>query len=339
MPVRRPLKRVGSDLRVMTAAEVTQIVNEVIRLYGNDPAVTLEVTEDAADGTVYEQKLGTLVDRRFNASPAATAAAPFPTPELPSYFTVNYIRVLQELNWRSSYPNRNRAGSPYAQHSYPMYYDENSNYIRAMSKADILDTFIEPAFQRLTNSSLNITDNAGTYFVSTSLSESDATLLSSTPIAQDTQGDITAYNAGDLPEDVDQINSGATISYYLHRFNTLPEASFTLPMVQFGSNGDFKVIDRTVFRSMLSDLMKYWAVDLADQTNTSIRYQFGTSTYLTSQGLSTRGTAITDTYALNYVERTDQDAPDPNATVYYAQNVPSGTPTVQSTNYLGIGLL
>jgi hypothetical protein len=152
MAVRRPLYRISGDLREMTSGEVREIVNEVIRLYGNDPGVTLEVTENFPDGSGFEQKLGTLSDNRLRASAAASASYRWPSPTAADYVTVQYSRTLQSLNWRSAFPYKDRSGSTYANHSYPVYYD-SSGFIKAMNWIDIRDTFIKPAIDRLTSRS------------------------------------------------------------------------------------------------------------------------------------------------------------------------------------------
>ena len=106
-----------------------------------------------------------------------------------------------------------------------------------------------------------------------------------------------------------------------------------LPVTMFGSNNDFKTLDKPKFRDMLLDIMQYWAWDPANATSTAIRYQYGDAAYLSGQGMNQRGSGITDTYTTNYFERTGQNAPDPNATEYYSQQVPTGVASVQSTNY------
>jgi len=342
MAVVRPMKRVGSDLGVMTSAEVTQIINECIRLYGNNPGVSLTVTSDAISDPLIEQKLATLIDRRLPAGPVATSSAPNPgTGTAPSYISVNYINTLQRYEWgvanSNNFPYKNRAGSSYQNYSHPVYYHSGSA-IQAMSWVDMLDTFIGPALTRLASGTTTPADNAGTYFVSTATSETDATLVSSTPIAKDTQSDISAFATGDLPEVEDQPDAGAEINWYLHRVNPSAEGPVPLPLTMFGDDGDFKTLDKPKFRDMLLDLMQYWAYDPSNSTSTAIRYQYGTSAYLAGQSMNQRGSGITDTYTINYVERTGQNAPNPNASAYYSQQVPTGTPTVQSTNYLGIGL-
>lgn len=346
MTVVRPMKRVGSDLRVMTSAEVTQIIDECIRLYGNNPGIRLDVTSDPASDA-FQLKLGTLIDRRLPAGSVGIDSVPTTgTGGIPSYISVNYINTLQIYAYGdNAFPYKNRIGSSYQNYSYPIYYDENSHYIRSMTWVDIYDTFINPALIRLASGTTTPADNAGTYFASTSTTETDATLVSSTPIAKDTVSDIDAFATGSLPETEDQPDAAAETNWYLHKVDVLPEASVPLPLTlyendraQYGIQHDFKTLDKPKFRDMLLDLMHYWAYDPTNSTDTSIRYQYGNSTYLSGLGMNQRGSGITDTYVTLYTERTDQNVPDPNATTYYSQYVPTGTPTVQSTNYLGIGL-
>ena len=347
MAVVRPLKRVGSDLRAMTSAEVTQIIDECIRLYGVDPGISLTVTPDAISDPLIESKLGTLVDRRLPAGPVSTSSSPGPTPgTAPSHLSVNYINTLQRYEWgvanSNSFPYKDRAGSSYRNYSHPVYY-HSGGAIQAMSWVDMYDTFINPALTRLASGTTTPADNAGTYFVSTATSETDATLVSSTPIAKDTISDYAAFAAGSLPEVEDQPDAAET-NWYLHRVNPAAEGPVPLPISIFGGatgfaqNHDFKTLDKPKFRDMLLDLMQYWAYDPANVYDTAIRYQYGSASYLSGLSMNQRGSGITDTYTVNYFERTGQNAPNPNATAYYSQQVPTGTPTVHSTNYLGIGL-
>ena len=341
MAIVRPMKRVGSDLRAMTSAEVTQIIDECIRLYGNNPGISLNVTSDAVSDPLIEQKLSTLIDRRLPAGPADISSSPNAgAGSAPSFIEVNYVNTLQRYEWgvanSNSFPHKNRGTSSYQNYSYPLFYDENAQYLRAMSWVDTYDTFISPALTRLATGTTIPAENAGTYFVSTATSETDASLVSSTPIAKDTISDVSEY-LDDLPEVEDQPDAAET-SWYLHRVDAAAEGPVPLPVTIFGSNDDFRTLDKPKFRDMLLDLMQYWAWDPANSTSTAIRYQYGTSAYLAGQNMNQRGSGITDTYTTSYFERTGQNAPDPNATEYYSQQVPTGTASVQSTNYLGIGL-
>ena len=341
MAVYRPLKRVGSDIQVMTEAEYNLIIDEVIRLYGTNPGVQLSVTSDSAAGS-YETKLGTLIEYRLQAGSAYTSSSPLTSPtgltDPPVYLPVSYGLTLQTLTWQSSFPYKDRPGSVYANHSHPVQYYGPGNSIQPGSWYSFYETFIAPALIRLaTGTSISSAEHAGTYFISTSQSETDATLISSTPIFTDTVSDYAAFASGSLPEALDQPDASTT-PFYLHRVDPLSQADFPLPLVLWGPDNQLKTIDRSVFQQMLLDFVRYWSVDFSNLTSTAIRYQYGSSAYLTTNGLVSRGTGLTDTYTSTYTERLDQNAPNPNATVYYAQNVPTASATVQTTKYLGIGL-
>ena len=340
MEVYRPLKRVGSDIQVMTEAEYNLIIDEVIRLYGTDPGVQLSVTSDAASGA-YESKLGTLIEYRLQAGSAISRSSPYSNPAgapVPTYLPVSYGLTLQTLAWQSSFPYKDRPGSVYANHSHPVQYYGPGNSIQPGSWYSFYETFIAPALTRLaTGTSISSGEHAGTYFISTSLAVADATLVSTTPVFTDTVSDYSAFASGSLPEATDQPDATVT-RFFLHRVNPPTQADFPLPLVLWGPVNQLKTIDRSVFQQMLLDFVRYWAVDYSNLTSTAIRYQYGSSSYLTTNGLVSRGTGLTDTYTSTYTERLDQNAPNPNATVYYAQNVPTATATVQTTKYLGIGL-
>ena len=340
MAVYRPLKRVGSDIQIMTEAEYNLIIDEVIRLYGTDPGVQLSVTSDSPSGS-YETKLGSLVEYRLQAGGAISRSFPYSnasTAPVPTYLAVSYDLTLQTYTWQSSFPYKDRPGSVYANHSHPVQYYGPGNSIQPGSWYSFYETFIAPALTRLaTGTSISRAEHAGTYFLSTSQSETDATLVSTTPIFRDTIADYSAFASGSLPEVQDQPDASST-PFYLHRVNPLPQSGFPLPLVLWGPDNQLKTIDRSVFQQMLLDFVRYWSVDYSNLTSTAIRYQYGTSAYLTANGLVSRGTGLTDTYTSTYAGRTGQNAPNPNATVYYAQNVPSGSASVQNTTYLGIGL-
>ena len=339
MAVIRPLKinEPTGDLQEMTSAEVQLLVNEVIRLYANDPGIVLTVTSGPDDGTGWQYKLGAVVDNRLQASPAASSGAPWPTPDAVSYKSVAYTETLLDMIWRYPFPYKDRAGSEYVNHSYPIFYNDPSGYIKAAGWQDMVDTFIKPALQSLAGTTLTPEAAGGTYFISTNTSETDATLVGSGVIARDTVADVNAFQTGSLPEDVDQPLNSFTVDYYLHKINAPAEFSFTLPAVMMADES-FKPIPKSVLRPMLLHLVQYWAVQGASQ-GIALRYQYGSSAFLTGEGMVTRGTGIGDTYTSASILRREQDFPDPNGTIYYAQHVPDGSPSLQTTTYLGVGLL
>ena len=83
MAYRRPLKLDGGNLRSMSSAEVNLIVDEVIRLYGNDPSVTMAV--DVGNGN-----LTSITEYRLTAGPRATSSGPTPPADPADYTSVTY---------------------------------------------------------------------------------------------------------------------------------------------------------------------------------------------------------------------------------------------------------
>lgn len=313
MAIRRPLKLDASNnLRDMTSAEVDLIIDETIRLYGSDPSVVLTVSSGSGN-------LSTLSETRSVAGALATGSSPWPSAPATSTTTVDYDNTLQTIG-TTGFPHR--GSTTYENYSYPVYRTV-LGHLKAMSKTDIYDTFIQPAIARLVSSSTT-ESQAGTYFISTSSSESGATLVSSTPIAVDTNADITAFASGSLPETIDQPDT--VTNFYLHRIDSGALVNYIPPMALKIDTNDLIASPKAGFQPMLLDLIKHHAAN-------TIRYDYYISTD-TSFGV-VRGTGITDTYTTGSTTRYEQ----PNPTTYYAQNVPSGTPTTQSVHYLRIGTI
>tara|TARA_B100001057_G_scaffold109881_1_gene107888 strand:- start:1367 stop:2380 length:1014 start_codon:yes stop_codon:yes gene_type:complete len=336
MAVVRPLivNEPSGDLRSMSEAQVQQLIDEVIRLYAIDPAIELSVTSAPDDGTIYQYKLSTLTDTRFQASSVATAGFPWPTPDVPSHKLIGYNETLLDMKWKYTFPYKDRAGSIYAGHSYPIYYSDSQNKLQAASLLDMVDTFIRPALQSISGNTLTPEAAGGSYFISTNTSESSATLVSSNPIYKDTISDIAAFASGNLPEDVDQPLNSATIDYFLHKIEA-PNPGFFVQPATILDDGSVKVIPREYFRAMMTHLIQYMTSLGSTTYGVALRYQYGTATFLSSQNMNTRGTGMTDTYTSSYTQRYEQPY---GGNTYYSQNVPTGTPAVQTTRYLGVGL-
>ena len=87
MAVRRPVKWNGTGFIDLSSGEMTAIQNEVVRLYGANPSVTLSVVSSGGS-------LGTMSDTRLQAGTGTTDATDFDTEaelEDVSTVTVNYI--------------------------------------------------------------------------------------------------------------------------------------------------------------------------------------------------------------------------------------------------------
>jgi hypothetical protein len=306
MAVRTPLKLDGSNLKEMSAGEITAIQTEAIRLYGLNPSVTLSVV--ASGGS-----LGTISDTRLQAGAGTTDPVDYDTPaETPdvSTVTVNYSKMNQtydtsEVSWTD------------ASYSYPLYYDAGD--LREMTATDFADTFIYPAIDSLTTGSTG-TAQAGTYFISTSSSVAGATLVSATPVFTDTRANAAAYTASGIPETQDQPTT--ITNYYLHRVNSAAAAGHQLPICYTKSGTNLYQTPSATFETALQSMMRYYAAEI---TGTKISYNInGTG--------NNRGTAMTDTklnsstYLTRFVNTDD----------YRTQEVPSGTATTISTYYLRV---
>ena len=319
----------------MSSAEVNLIVDEIIRQYGNNPSVT--ITVDPGNGN-----LATITDNRLTAGPMATSSSPNPSADPADFTSVVYDNTYSFANDPTELanfinsefganPTRNSmSGGIYSNFSYPVYIT-GSGDIQSMNNADMYDTFYAPALEKLVLGTTTSEGQAGTYFISTSTSETDATLISATPVAIDTKADITAFGSGSLPEDDDQPET--VNSFYLHRIDPVAGVDYVPPLSIKIDENNLQVFPAASFQPMLSDMIRYHALATS---GTALRYEYYVSGS-SPAGFNTRGTGITDTYDNTYSIRYDQNAPNPSATAYYAQNVPSGTPSVQSTQFLNIG--
>ena len=187
-----------------------------------------------------------------------------------------------------------------------------------MSKQDMLDTFIHPAIDLLTNASTG-TDQGGTYQISTSASLSGNTAVSGTAVFVDTRANTGAYTSGSIPETLDQ---PTTInSYYLQRINGV-DNSYTLPIIIDSSN-HLQVSPEVTFETLLKNMVKYSAVN---DTGFTISYSINGSG-------NNRGSGMVDTRldgSGNYQTRFV------NANDYRAQEFPNGTAQTISTYFLKI---
>ena len=178
MAIRSPLKNDSGNVKEMSSAEVTQIVNQIVYQYSLNPSVSLSVVSSGGS-------LGTITDTRLQAGAMSQTNTSFP-PESstaePSVVTVNYDKVSQTI---ASVSPTGDTGK-----TWPAYYNA-SGHIQAMNLQDVKDTFLHPAIDLLTSASTT-TQQAGTYTLATSTSLSGSTLVSSTPIFVDTRADTSA---------------------------------------------------------------------------------------------------------------------------------------------------
>ena len=287
MAIRRPVKWDGSGITDLTSLEMSSIQNEVIRLYGANPSVTLSVVSSGGS-------LGTLADTRLQAGTGQTDATDFPTAgelEDVSTITVNYSKIDESV---SSVALDN------AGFSWPLY--RATGGLRAMTETDFYDTFIDPAMTLLTgNDSTTLT--AGTYTISSSSTLSGATEVSgsATAIFTDTRADATAYTAAGLLETRDQPTN--VQSYYLHRWNAASELNFTKVISHAIGSTDATWLSKTNFRTQLGSGIRHFMAQ-------AVTYNYSSGT---SRGTAMLNTARTSGKLLQYQVDVDD---------YRAQEVP-----------------
>jgi len=305
MAVRTPLYNNSGNMQQMTTAMVTEIVKQTVYQYSTDPSVVLSVVSSGGN-------LTGLSDTRLQAGSQSTSVTSAPaegTTAEPSTVTVSYDKITSTSTGGSDTTDSGK--------TFPVYLDGLNN-IQAMSKQDMLDTFIHPAIDLLSSASTTV-DQAGTYQISTSSSLSGNTAVSGDAVFVDTRANTSAYTSGSIPETLDQ---PTTInSYYLQRINGT-DTSYTLPMIIDGSN-HLQISPEATFETLLKNMVKYSAVN---DSGFTISYSINGSG-------SNRGSGMIDTRldgSGNYQTRFV------NADDYRAQEFPNGTAQTINTYYLKI---
>ncbi len=305
MAVRTPLYNNSGNMQQMTTAMVTEIVKQTVYQYSTDPSVVLSVVSSGGN-------LTGLSDTRLQAGSQSTSVTSAPaegTTAEPSTVTVSYDKITSTSTGGSDTTDSGK--------TFPVYLDGLNN-IQAMSKQDMLDTFIHPAIDLLSSASTTV-DQAGTYQISTSSSLSGNTAVSGDAVFVDTRANTGVYTSASIPETLDQ---PTTInSYYLQRINGT-DTSYTLPMIIDGSN-HLQISPEATFETLLKNMVKYSAVN---DSGFTISYSINGSG-------SNRGSGMIDTRlngSGNYQTRFV------NANDYRAQEFPNGTAQTINTYYLKI---
>ena len=132
-------------------------------------------------------------DTRLQAGSSSTSATSAPTEGTtaePSTVTVSYDKITSTSTGGSATTDSGK--------TFPVYLDSLNN-IQAMTKQDMLGTFIHPAINLLSAASTTV-DQAGTYQISTSSSVSGNTAVSGTAVFVDTRANTSLYSPGSIPE-------------------------------------------------------------------------------------------------------------------------------------------
>ena len=302
MAVRTPLYESSGNLREMTSAMIDQIVAKTIYLYSLNPSVTLSRVSSGGS-------LGSLTDSYVIAGAAITRADRFATEAEtaePTTSTDTYAHISQSL---ASVSQPSDTGGV----AFPLF--NNGGNLQAMSAADMLDTFIEPAITSLSSGSTG-TAQGGTYFVSTSSSVSGATAVSGSIVFRDRKANVSAYTAGGIPETLEQTTTVA--NYYLHRINGA-DSAYTTP-VYARTDNNLQVYTTSNFNTLLQNYVRWAAVN---HTGYRISYNYGGSGSARGTFTNTFLTGVTGNYQTNQINTDD----------YRAQEFPNGTETTVNTAF------
>jgi len=313
--VRAPLKYVNTgELREMSTAEVTAWVDHICYLYGGNPSVTLTVDTGSA------QNLQAMSDTRLQAGAVSTNASAFVaegTTAEPGTVTVTYDRVAQ--TYASISPTSDTGTT------WPVYFNSSSKSIIAMSLADIKDTFLHPAIDKLIAASESDT-TAGTFTVTTSATAATGyTNISTNAIFTDTRADTSAYAASGIPETLDQPTT--ITNYFLHRRNQGSDGfgSLATPLIIADSG---QTLTAQTTEAVIEGLFLEWIRETASESSDGYQIVYSMAT----SGGNTRGTAMVDTRlngAGNYQTRQVGDD-------YRSQEFPNGSAATITTYNLRI---
>ena len=311
MAIRSPLKNDSGNVKEMSSAEVTQIVNQIVYQYSFNPSVSLSVVSSGGS-------LGTITDTRLQAGAMSQTNSSFPsegTTAEPSIVTVNYAKISQSI---ASVSPTNDTGK-----TFPAYRN-STGHVQAMSLQDVKDTFLHPAVDLLT-AATTTSQQGGTYHISASSGVSGSTIVSGTPVYLDTRADTSAYsNAGLENASGETLDQPTTITnYYLQRVDG-SDTSYTNPFfINAGNN--LQEFNATTFKSLMQGWIRETAADSND--GYKITYNLGTS----GSG-EIRGTGMSDTRLNGSGDYQTRQVSDD----YRAQEFPDGTPTSINTYYLRI---
>ena len=278
MTVRTPLKYVDANtLTEMSTGEVTAWVDHLCYLYGGSPSVTLTVN------TATAQNLQAMSDTRLQAGAVSNSATAFvaeATTAEPGTVTITYDRVAQ--TYASVTPTVDSGTT------WPVYWDTASKSIIAMPIADIKDTFLHPAIDKLIAASESDT-TAGTYTITTSATAGAGyTNVSTDAVFIDTRANTALYSAAGIPETLDQPTT--VTSYFLHRRNQGSDGfgSLATPLIIADSG---QTLTAQTTEGVIEGLFLEWIQETASESSDGYKIVYS----LATSGGNTRGTGMVDT--------------------------------------------
>lgn len=328
MAVRTPLYWDGTGIAPMSASQITDCVDEMIRQHGLNPAVTLSFVASAGS-------LAGMDDTRLTSGASSVSSSAFPneaTTQEPQTLTVNYDKIDASTASVSTPADT-------ANKAFPVFYDSGSGSIQAMSLSDMIDTFVDPAVTRLVTDGFGYgpANDDGMFFIGTGNgSGTNDFAVDSSPVYTNTIASTASFLASNIGTAGTVQDFPTTVqNYYLKRIkrshasgSTYIGPSSTPLQIKDGDNDNLQAYTEANFSSILQDVIRHATVNV---TGKRIQYSIVTSLTGTQQGSALVDTKLTGGSG-NYQTR------QVSASDYRAQEFPDGTPTTQTTYYLQAAL-
>ena len=303
----------NNDLVEMSAGQIVEVQQRAIYHYGTSPSAVLTQVSGSGAG------MAAMSDTRLQAgavSQSATAFVAEGTTAEPGTVTVSYDKITLAYTASGSVGETSDTGT-----SFPVYYDNSSGSILAMSLTDLQDTFLHPAID-LMISGTESANTAGTYTITNSATAAtNYTNVSDTAVFINTIANASAYTAGGIPETLDQPTT--VTSYFLHRRDAAASTPSQMPVVIDSANNLQEMSNSTI-----DTLIGNWLRKTAAHSGDGYKVTYASAT----SGGNTRGTAMIDT-KLNgsgsYLTRQVSDD-------YRSQEMPNGSAATITTYNLRI---
>ena len=310
MTARTPIYYDSGNLVEMTTAEINEWVTQAIYQYANNPSVTLSVV--SSGGTMSP----TMADTRFRSSAATQQTTGYATTGALNTVTTNYDKITQTDASVSVTGDTNNI-------LFPVYYDNASGTIAAMSETDFLDTFIIPAIDRLTAATeANAGDYGGTFTISTGTSLANHTLVSSTAVFADTRATTGSFTAGQIGTAGSYQDHPTTVnSYYLHKRNAVDNSPSRNLLYIDNTAKNLNEYAEATIEGYLAEYIRALAINDTVAAGYNIDYNINGSG-------NARGTAMTDTKLNGSGSVSNRFV---NSNDYRQQRFPNGSATTIST--------
>jgi len=315
MAVRRPVYLfadpngvpVTSNFYEYTDAYMEDILTFASYVHAQDPAVKLEC--NTANGIQMPNQ--NFTDTYYIAGASTTRVDRFSTEaETPnvsmSTDVYNRIRVIDNQGTLPTSDTNNL--------EYPLYLtNQTPRQLRAMTRQDFIDTFVTPALSMWGGANAN--EQGGTYFLTTSASPANATIIGTVPVAINSVANLSAYSSGGIGETQKQTTDTnywlAKVDYPATEFDPI-EAS--LPLYFDAGTETIKAHTLTSWTALLGPFLRYYLG--GGDPNVEISYNInGNGTTQGAIFTDSRRTPTGTGYTTRFV----------NANDYRTQEFPTGT--------------